>query len=216
MTPPCFAHILSTLLRINHAVLEFDQMEDLVKMAAITEGFKRQLELLGIGNYPPDKASYPEHLEATGELLRSWRCSNDVVAAGRLHSIYSRDGFPSVYIDPNQHARAKMAKLVGEKVERLLFLFDIMHFESFEKSINTPSGSFAPLIVNRRTLHSLLNVTNDEHTSLGWIVFADGIEMHIRFPEGHQSRPEKSFLEKLSGRLGPAAEKAYKDVFETR
>jgi len=61
-----------------------------------------------------------DHLVGVADVLENWDCSFDTVMAGMFHNIYGNK-----YYDPNLNVtREEVKKLIGEKSEKLVWIFE--------------------------------------------------------------------------------------------
>ena len=71
------------------------------------------------------------HLKGTYELLRSWGVAEEVCVAGLFHSVYGTRVFRHRCLEPTARNRGLVAYMIGERAERLVYLFcvaDRPHF----------------------------------------------------------------------------------------
>jgi hypothetical protein len=75
-----------------------------------------------------------EHLIGTEGLLRQWGAAEHICRAGLMHSIYGTESFDvvSVALDQREEVRA----LIGQRAERIAFLFCVMTRQSFFDAID--------------------------------------------------------------------------------
>src|SRR5258705_7180313 len=130
------------------------------------EGWKRRLQglLVEWGDEPDDAQlntvlqrlhaseyshahgrSLQEHLVGTHNILRAWRQPFAIRAAGLFHSAYSTDVYRRHLLDPSE--RDQLRAVIGEKAERLVYLFgNVPRHWFFEKIFQSELWS-GPLIV---------------------------------------------------------------------
>ncbi|MGJ4729260.1 DUF6817 domain-containing protein [Luteimonas sp. SDU101] len=82
---------------------------------------RKFLAARGADQVPHSGRTLLEHLVGTSELLRSWGCSEQVCAAGLLHSVYGTNAFRAVTVDPSE--RRAVAAVAGTEAESLAYLF---------------------------------------------------------------------------------------------
>jgi hypothetical protein len=74
-----------------------------------------------------------EHLKGTHDLLLEWGAPEHVRLAGLFHSIYGTIYFKHQCLEPTLKNRELVAELIGQKAERLAYLFctsDRPHFDA--------------------------------------------------------------------------------------
>jgi hypothetical protein len=62
-----------------------------------------------------------EHFLGTQNLLERWGATEEVCSAGLFHAVYGTDRYKLKLLDTGQ--RAAVRELIGERAERLVFLF---------------------------------------------------------------------------------------------
>lgn len=91
------------------------------------DGIARELVRRGAREEPHGRSSLFAHLQGTRAVLEAWLQPQHVVAAGLAHSIYSTDAFePQIFATGE---RAVAAALIGERAERLTYLFGALERE---------------------------------------------------------------------------------------
>lgn len=68
---------------------------------------------------PHSGRTLQDHLNGTANILRYWKCSNDVVNAGLYHSVYGT----SIYKNVATTKREEIIALIGEYAESLVYTF---------------------------------------------------------------------------------------------
>ena len=69
------------------------------------------------------------HLEATHDLLVSWKAPEAVALAGLFHSVYGTDAFEQACLLPGE--RAEVRSVIGKDAERLAYLFGALERDEF-------------------------------------------------------------------------------------
>lgn len=140
-------------LGVSVASLECDPYEDaLLHLHADTTGHSGRTLL--------------DHLKGTRRLLEQWELPEHVCIAGLFHSIYGTNIFTvqSASFDD----RDRLKGLIGEKAERLAFLFCIANrpealFNAFNDNvIRNRHTSFGNLVTNEE-IHSLIAIEMANH-----------------------------------------------------
>jgi hypothetical protein len=73
-----------------------------------------------------------DHLKGTYELLASWDAPEDVQLAGLFHSVYGTRVFKYQCLRPTNANRALIRNLIGERAERLAYIFCISDRPNFQ------------------------------------------------------------------------------------
>jgi hypothetical protein len=77
------------------------------------------------------------HLTATYDILARWGCSDDLCAAGLFHSVYSTDHLETQTIPLSE--RPRVAEAIGDKAEKLAFLYCSIDRGSLYENLNRRS-----------------------------------------------------------------------------
>lgn len=72
-----------------------------------------------IKDLPDSGRTLEEHLIGTANILKNWLCCDNVVNAGRYHSVYGT----SVYKNVATSSRIEVKDLIGEYAEKLVYDF---------------------------------------------------------------------------------------------
>jgi len=83
-------------------------------------------------------ASFDDHLDGVRSVLASWGCGATLCNAGLFHSIYGTEGFQG-YALPLEK-RAEIQGLVGERAERLSWIFCMVDRASVDASLADPAA----------------------------------------------------------------------------
>lgn len=119
------------------------------------------LARMGAGALPHSGRSLERHLTGTYRLLEAWGCDAHVCTAGLFHSIYGTNAFGAAC--QALEARAELQALIGDRAERLVYLFAVserpaafLHALSSGQLAARAGGK--PHAVNREELCDLLAV----------------------------------------------------------
>jgi aspartyl/asparaginyl beta-hydroxylase (cupin superfamily) len=82
-----------------------------------------------------------DHLHGTMKILAHWRQSEDVIAAGLLHSIYSTDIYREQLVSASD--RREIRHVAGESAERLAWLFGSILRNSFFDAVHSAHGNIS-------------------------------------------------------------------------
>jgi hypothetical protein len=97
-------------------------------------GLLEQMGAMEVGHI---EDSLDGHLTGTYEILASWGCSADLCAAGLFHSVYSTDHFETQTIPLSE--RPRVAAAIGDKAEKLAFLYCSIDRASLYENLNRGS-----------------------------------------------------------------------------
>ena len=97
-----------------------------------------------------------DHLMGTYDLLKGAGCREDICLAGAFHSIYGSNAFRSQSIEPTDKNRKLMRMLIGDKAERLAFLFSIIDRpKGIESGRPQDWRTTMPMSITQGELHDL-------------------------------------------------------------
>ena len=159
---------------------------------SMTKSFDEKLEFLrsqGAADLAHSGHTFMDHLLGTRALLVHWEAGPDICDAGLFHAVYGTEIFGKAIVD--QSHRVIVRELIGEKAERLAWLFCCMRRERFvlEASHGAPDH-----ICNRATGEPV-PIMPDEVSALANLVVANRLERlpRVRFP-WQRGKPAKSLL----------------------
>lgn len=130
-------------------------------------------------------ANFDEHLLGVSAVLRAWKQDEALALAGLYHSIYGTEGFQGFMLPWTQ--RPAIRELIGDRAERLVFLYCVMDRSSFDRACtggaldaSTTSAPHAPCRLDLRARPELggfeLKNTRDEFLDLATLFLADILE----------------------------------------
>jgi hypothetical protein len=111
-----------------------------------------------------------EHLIGTERLLRDWGAPEHVCRAGLMHSIYGTESFDVVSVPLED--RDEVRSLIGERAERIAYLFCVMARDSFFDAVN---GRRADLV--ERSSGRPIALAGDELGDLCDVAVANWLEL---------------------------------------
>jgi len=82
--------------------------------------------------------SFDTHLKGVQAVLRHWGADNDVCNGGLFHSIYGTEGFQGFKLPLDK--RAAVRRLIGERAERLAWVFCMVDRKSVDDTLDLPRG----------------------------------------------------------------------------
>lgn len=122
--------------------------------------------------------SFDEHLSGVQAVLRNWGAPDHVCLAGLMHSIYGTEGFQGFKLPLS--SRPVIRSLIGEKAERLVWIFCMVDRWSVDQTVAFPDvhRKGEPIQFRSRVeLGSfLLEVTEEEWLDFIELVLADWLE----------------------------------------
>ncbi|MFQ5625818.1 MAG: DUF6817 domain-containing protein [Methyloligellaceae bacterium] len=148
-----------------------------------------------------------EHLIATYELLAGWHHEQAVALAGLMHSVYGTAAFETACLAPSERGRVRA--IVGERAERLAFLFSAMERDQFLDTLGSN------LIVSRFG-DGTTAVSDADTRIMCEILFAN--ELDLAIAKKGADRPDKiekklgPVFKKTAEYLSTAARNAYRDA----
>ncbi len=128
-----------------------------------------------------------DHLVGVRALLLRWGANADVADAGLFHSVYGTEVFHRPPIPESD--RSIVRQLIGEKAERLAWLYCCLHRNEFESAAahRTPDH-----IVHHAT-GKPVTIVPDEALALMNLLSADVLEQLARRPLRNRKRAESVF-----------------------
>jgi hypothetical protein len=82
--------------------------------------------------------SFDNHLKGVQSVLRNWKASSDLCNAGLFHSIYGTEGFQGFKLPLDK--RSAVRQLIGEKAERLAWIFCMVDRKSVDDTLYLPES----------------------------------------------------------------------------
>jgi hypothetical protein len=163
------------------------------------------LAQLGMQEIRHTEKTYLDHLAAVYRGLESWGCAPEVCAAGMFHSIYGTEMFRGFTLPFDR--RADIARLIGERAERLAYANCAMDRTSFDQAVLQPSG---PYRFRNRWSDETIELGEDDFGELCRIHLCDWLE---QVPRSKKWKYRREAYGRLAARLGPWAEEAYRKVY---
>jgi len=150
-----------------------------------------------------------EHLLATYALLARWRHEQPVAVAGLMHSVYGTAAFETACLAPSERGRVRA--IVGERAERLAYLFSAMERDRFLDTLGSNR------IVSRFGEGSIA-VSDADTRIMCEILFAN--ELDLAIAKKGADRPDKiekklgPVFNRLADYLSAAAKNAYREAIK--
>ncbi|MGH8719375.1 MAG: DUF6817 domain-containing protein, partial [Burkholderiales bacterium] len=138
-----------------------------------------------------------DHLLGVQALLLRWGANIDVADAGLFHSVYGTEVFHRPPIPESD--RSIVRGLIGQKAERLVWLYCCMRRNDFESA----AADRTPDHIVRHATGEPVAIVPDEASALMNLLAADVLEQLARRPLRNRRRVEAVF--KLRRHLMPGA-----------
>ena len=117
-------------------------------------------------------AAFDDHLRGVQSVLRAWGSDEAVQRAGLFHSIYGTEGFQGYKLPFDR--RKDIRKLIGERAERLAWIFCVVDRASVDATLDTDVRCFTSRDELGRFNIELLNET--EYWDYLELTLADWLE----------------------------------------
>ena len=163
------------------------------------------LERLGMQEIRHTEKSYLDHLVAVYKGLETWGCAQEVCAAGMFHSIYGTEMFRGFTLPLER--RVEVARLTGERAERLAYANCAMDRRSFDQAVLQKGG---PYRFRDRMSGGTIELSEADFEDLCRIHLCDWLE---QVPRSRKWKYRREAYRCLAARLGPWAEEARRKVY---
>ena len=119
---------------------------------------------LGIEKVPHTEKTYLGHLVNVYRLMEAEGCTEELCRAGMFHSIYGTQQFQGFKLELDQ--RPMVARLIGERAEKLAYLNCAMQRETFDEAALGDGGVYRftdritrePVVLDRADFDDLCRV----------------------------------------------------------
>ncbi|GGL21574.1 DUF6817 domain-containing protein [Caulobacter rhizosphaerae] len=146
-----------------------------------------------------------DHLTATASMLQAWGEDEAVCDAGLFHSVYGTESFKRAILSVDR--RAEVAAVIGQRAERLAYLFGAMTKRSFVLALSPRGPGELTLLDGRQE-----PVARSDLKDLAHIFVANWLEQFPRMP-ARQRADSGPNLRPLMVWLNPPARKALDDIY---
>ncbi len=146
------------------------------------------LERFGVSTIDHGQTSLLSHLRGTYDILKKWDCDEAVSNAGLCHSIYGTESF--LKVPATLDNRKFVQVLIGEKSERLAYLFGAHKKESLWQNLDRVSK----FSITDRFLDQEITLSNQELSELITITLANWLEQRPRSNPEHQFIRQEEFI----------------------
>lgn len=160
---------------------------------------------LGMKEIRHTEKTYLDHLVAVYRGLEEWGCGPDVCAAGMFHSIYGTELFRGFTLPLER--RPELARLIGERAERLAFTNCAMDRLSFDRAVVQGQG---PYRFRNRWDGTTIELEGPDFEDLCRVHLCDWLE---QVPRSKKWKYRREAYRRLASRLGPWAEEAHRKTY---
>jgi len=147
------------------------------------------------------------HLKGTYEILKNWKCSDELCMAGLCHSIYGTESYRKDPIDLSE--RDNIRSIIGEESERIAYLFGAHVKDSLWENLDRVENfrifdrlESKEVSIERRDLQDLITLT-----------LANWLEQRPRAPEEYKFIRKNEFL-RSEDYLPKAGHEAFKVAYQ--
>ena len=148
---------------------------------------------------------YLAHAVGVYSDLKKWGCDEDLARVGVFHSIYGTELFQGFKLPLAR--RGEVRAVIGERAERLSYYNCAIDRTHFDGQVKKRSG---PYTILDRFQNVETPITEQDFNDLCTVHLVDWLEQVAR--SGSWTYRREAYRE-LARRLGPAAEKAYAEVY---
>jgi hypothetical protein len=163
------------------------------------------LRQVAAADVPHTGGTYLGHVAAVHRDLKKWGCGDDVAHAGLFHSIYGTGLFQRFKLPLER--RGEVRALIGERAERLAYLFCAVDYNSLDEAIERGTPPYRML---DRFRGETIEMTGQEFEDLLRVQLVDWLEQIQRLKKWDFRR--ESFR-RMAERLGVDAVAEYERVF---
>ena len=155
----------------------------------------QRLHDMGAGEFKHLNGTLEAHLLGTEALLAAWGAPDHVRTAGLFHAAYGTAGFEEAMVNLSQ--RQSIAELIGEKAERLVYLYGCCDRNLYYPLIGTPTATQLP----NRWLGTMEALSLQDVRGLCELTAANELEIAAASEVFRQQHGAS--LSELFGRMGP-------------
>ena len=136
------------------------------------------LQQFGLDLRPHLKSTLLEHLVNVAGMIEEWQEPEEYRLAGLCHSIYGTEFFQPLSVSLSE--RAKVRAVIGERAERLAYLFSAMSRQSLFQNLRDEFHARAAYRVFNRLSGEWVAISEDECRGLFTIALANDLEQRPR------------------------------------
>ena len=149
-------------------------------MAQIKSEYIKFLKLHGAADIEHSSEDFLSHLKGTFNILVDWKLNEHVCLAGLFHSIYGTEVFKTSLIP--ESLKPEVVSLIGDKAERLAYLFGIMERTHFLDQLQSTN----PIELMNRQNGKSKKISCGDFVDLCHIYVANRLEQHPRWPDEYR------------------------------
>jgi hypothetical protein len=147
-----------------------------------------KLDRFGISSIKHSDSTLIDHLVGTYEMTKNWDCPEYLCLAALCHSIYGTESFSK---NPaTLKNRQYMQETIGEKAERLAYLFGAHVKESLWQNLVIKP----PFFIRDRFENRDIEISKDDLCDLITITLANWLEQRPRTADKYQNLRKEEFL----------------------
>ncbi len=161
---------------------------------------------LGIEKVPHTEKTYLGHLVNVYRLMENEGCTEELCRAGMFHSIYGTQQFQGFKLELDQ--RPTVAKLIGNRAEKLAYLNCAMQRETFDEAALGDGDTYC---FTDRLTREPVELTRADFDDLCRVHMYDWLEQAPRSRYGWGYR--RAAYRRMAERAGGNALKAYERTF---
>jgi hypothetical protein len=149
--------------------------------------------------------SYLGHCAAVYRDMKRWGFDEELARAGLFHSIYGTGIFQRFGLDLER--RAEVREMIGERAERIAYLFCAMDYDSFDRELGRGTPPFR---MTDRFTGQPVEMTPEEFEDVVRVQLVDWLE---QLPRGKRWDRRREAYRRMAERVGPAAVAEYERVY---
>lgn len=163
------------------------------------------LRAVGCDDVSHSRGSLLTHLAGTCRLLMLWEAPEDVCLAGLFHSVYGTETFDAQL--RSKVNRTKVQAVIGQRAERLAWLFATATAESLWRSVQTLGSweSDTPVALMNRQTTEVIVCDGEELTALVNIDLANALDQAQRTPSSWTQGKHRAYSRVIHWALPGAA-----------
>ena len=167
-------------------------------MVKIEKKYIDFLKLHGAADIEHSGEDFLSHLKGTFNILVDWKLNDHVCLAGLFHSVYGTEVFETSLIP--ESLKPKVVSLIGNKAERLAYLFGIMDRNHFLEQLTSTNPS---KLLNRQCIKPE-DISLEDYVDLCHVYVANRLEQHPRWPDEYRFC-EFDHMKQMENHLSAAA-----------
>jgi Domain of unknown function (DUF6817) len=163
------------------------------------------LRQLAAADVPHSGGTYLGHVATVYRDLKKWGYDEDVARGGLFHSIYGTGLFQKFKLPLER--RGEVRELIGERAERLAYLFCAVVYDSLDQEIERGTP---PYQMTDRFTGKTIAISDQDFDDLLRIQLVDRLE---QIPRSKEWDFRRESYRRMAERLGPHAVAEHERVF---